>query len=233
MKYLFGQEGVDINKYYREVSKIASSSYNNKFLIPKDTEYTNINGWIVSIKLPEELPCDLVEYLRNILNKQKDAFYKLELYLAYKKTNTINYALLCTRKTTNPIEEKLCIVIVSDKNIIDLISINAKRIIRCENKCTYDCCQCHEYRSMEDIIPKYYYLTNHMLWAVYSCEKSIPIIISMNALRILYSIIKSYFMPICCTNDCLYGNNQIGLRAYPIAVNDNLTDYQISTNSSS
>ncbi len=60
MKYLFGQEGVDINKYYREVSKIASSSYNNKFLIPKDAEYTNINGWIVSIKLPEELPCDLV-----------------------------------------------------------------------------------------------------------------------------------------------------------------------------
>ena len=87
-------------------------NYNKRCLIPKDCDYTDIDGWIVSIKLPQELPCDLLEYFKNILNEQKDAFYKLELYLAYKINNEINYALLCTRKITNPIEEKLCIVIV-------------------------------------------------------------------------------------------------------------------------
>lgn len=209
--------------------KIAISDCNNKCLIPKTNAYTNINGWIVSIKLPEELPCDLLEYLRNILNNQQDAFYKLELYLAYKTANKINYALLCTRKTTNPIEEKLYIVIVSDNTIIDLTSLEVKRIIRCKHECTYDCCQCHKYKSIEESFPKYYYLTTRMLWAVYSSEKSIPIIISINALHTLYSIIKSYFMPICYTNDFLYGDNQVDLRAYPTAVNDTITEsYQIS-----
>ena len=214
------------------MSQIASLNYNNKCLIPKDSAYTNISGWIISIKLPQELPCDLLEYLRNSLNTQEDAFYKLELYLAYKVTDKTNYALLCTRKTTNPIEEKLCIVIVNNENIIDLISIEAKRIIRCENECTYDCCQWYKNKSMEEGFPKYYYLRNCMLLAVYSSEKSISITISTSALRILYGIIKSYFKPIYCTNDCLYGDSQVGLR-YPTAVNDNITDYQISTTSSS
>lgn len=212
--------------------KINSSDYNNKCFIPKYTDYTNINGWIVSIKLPKELPFDLLEYLSNILNKQEDTFYKFELYLAYKTTNEINYALLCTRKTTNPIQENLCIVIISNENIIDLISIDAKRIIRCEYECTYGPSYYHKCKNIEKFIPKYYYLTNRMLFAIYSSKKSIPITISKNALRILYTIIKSYFMPIYCTNDCVYTNNQCGLRAYPIAVNDNLTDYQISTTTS-
>ena len=46
----------------------------------------------------------------------------------------------------------------------------------------------------------------------------------MRALRLLYSIIESYFMPIYCTNDCLYENSQGGLRAYPTAVNYQITD---------
>lgn len=216
--------------YYREVSKINISNYNNKYFIPKDTDYTNINGWIVSIKLPKELSCNLLEHLINTLNKQEDAFYKLELYLAYKITDKTNYALLCTRKTINPMKEKLCIVIVNNKNIVDIISIDAKRIIRCENTCMYDYCQYHQYKVIEKCYPEYYYLTNRMLWAIYSPEKSMPITISNNALRILYSIIKSYFMPICYTNDCLCEKNQDGLRAYPVAVNDNITGYQISTN---
>ena len=212
--------------------EIDSSNYNNRYLIQKDNVYTNINGWRVSIKLPQELPCDLLDYLRNILNNQEDAFYKLELYLAYKKTDKSNYALLCTRKTTNPIEEKLFIVIVNNKNIIDLIPIKAKRIIRCENECTDKCCHCHKQKSMKEGIPKYYYLTICRLWAVYSCEESISITISMRALQLLYKIIKSYFMPICYTNDCLYENGQVSLMAYPTAVNDNITDYQISTTTS-
>ena len=94
-----------------------------------------------------------------------------------------------------------------------MISINAKRIIRCENKCKYDCCKCYKSKSIKEGIPEYYYLTNCMLWAVYSSEDAIPITISMNALSMLYSIIKSYFMPICYTNECLYGNNTAGLRS--------------------
>lgn len=209
-----------------------TSPNNNKCLIPQNTDYTNIDGWRVSIKLPKELSCNLLEHLKYILNKQEDAFYKLELYLAYKITDETDYALLCTRKTADPIEEKLCIVIVNNKNIINVISIEAKRIIRCENECIYDSCSCCKHKSEGYGIPKYYYLTNRKLLAVYSSENSIPITISMSALRLLYNIIKSYFMPIYCTNDCLDENNQIGLMAYPTAVNDNITDYQISTTSS-
>lgn len=206
-----------------------SSNYYKKCFIQKNTDFTNINGWIVSIKLPKELSCDVLEHLEDILNEQENVFYKLELYLAYKITDKTNYALLCTRKITNPMEEKLCIVIVNNKDIVDIVSIDAKRIIRCENKCVYDYCQYHQYKVIEKYYPEYYYLTNRMLWAIYSPEKSIPITISNNALRILYSLIKSYFMPICYTTDCLQEKNQGGLRAYPTAVNDSITDYQIST----
>lgn len=212
--------------------EIYISNYNNKYLTQKDKSYTSINGWRVSIKLPQELPCDFLEYLRNILKDQEDAFYKLELYLAYKIRDKANYALLCTRKTTNPIEEKLCIVIINNKNIVDLISIEAKRIIRCEDECTDECCQCYKQKSIEEGIPKYYYLTNRSFYAIYSCEESICIAISMGALGLLYRIIKSYFMPIFYTNDYLDRDSQQGLRAYPTAVNDNITDYQISTTSS-
>lgn len=151
--------------------------------------------------------------------------------MGYKITDEINYALLCTRKTTNPIEEKLCIVTVSSKNITNLITIGAKRIIRCDDQCTYDSFSCCKCMSLELGLPKYYYLTNRKIWAVYSCENAIPITISDSALRALYNLIKSYFMPIYYTTDCLYGNNQTNLRAYPTAVNDNLTDYQISPTS--
>lgn len=200
------------------MSKINSS--NNNCLIPKDSSYTDINGWLVSIKLPKDICCNLLEYFKCILNKQENAFYKLDLYLAYKITDEINYALLCTRKTTNPIEEKICIVIVNNTNIIDIIPIYAKRIIRYENEYPSDCCGCYPYKNMEYGIPKYYYLTNCNLWAVYSCENSIPITISTNALRLLYNIIESYFMPIYYTNECLSVNNNMGLRAYPTAVNN-------------
>ena len=105
-----------------------------------------------------------------------------------------------------------------------MISIKAKRIISCENECTDKCHNCYKQKSMEEVIPKYYYLTTRKFFAVYSCEESICITISMRALRLLYSIIESYFMPICCTNDCLYENSQGGLRAYPTAVNYQITD---------
>ena len=212
--------------------EIYISNYNNKCLTQKDKEYTNIDGWRVSIKLPQELPCDFLEYLRNILEDQEDAFYKLELYLAYKITDKANYVLLCTRKTTKPIEEKLCIVIINNRNIVDLISIEAKRIIRCEDECRDECYHCCRQKSMEEGIPKYYYLTNHSFCAIYSCEKSICISISMGALRLLYKIIKSYFMPIFYTNDYIDRNSQPELRAYPTAVNDNMAGYQISTTTS-
>ena len=112
-----------------------------------------------------------------------------------------------------------------------MISINAKRIIRCENKCKYDCCKCYKSKSIKEGIPEYYYLTNCMLWAVYSSEDAIPITISMNALGILYRMIKSYFISICCTTDCVDVSSQEGLRAYATAVNDQITDFQISTTS--
>ena len=54
----------------------------------------------------------------------------------------------------------------------------------------------------------------------------------MRALQLLYKIIKSYFMPICYTNDCLYENGQVSPMAYPIAVDNSITDYEISTTTS-